>query len=31
VAFDAGLDRNDPLVRARAERAVADLRAQTGI
>ena len=31
VAFDPGLDRNDPLVRARAERAVADLRAQTGI
>jgi hypothetical protein len=31
VAFDPGLDRDDPLVRARAERAVADLRAQTGI
>jgi hypothetical protein len=31
VAFDAGLDRNDPLLRERAERAVAELRAQTGI
>ena len=31
VAFDAGLDRTDPLVRERAERAVAELRAQTGI
>lgn len=31
VVFDAGLDRTDPLVRARAERAVAELRAQTGI
>lgn len=31
VAFDAGLDRNDPLVRERAERAVVELRAQTGI
>ncbi|MGH8836192.1 MAG: hypothetical protein ACRDWG_14525 [Actinomycetes bacterium] len=31
VAFDTGLDRNDPLIRERAERAVAELRAQTGI
>ena len=31
VAFDAGVDRTDPLVRERAERAVAELRAQTGI
>lgn len=31
VVFDAGLDRNDPRLRERAERVVAELRAQTGI
>lgn len=31
VAFDAGLDRTDPRLRERAEQAVAELRAQTGI
>jgi len=31
VVFDAGLDRTDPGLRERAERVVAELRAQTGI
>jgi len=31
VVFDAGLDRNDAELRERAERALAELRAQTGI